>query len=80
MKAHLVRADTSYDVFFKRPLLDRPPSIPAPLQTVYDALSDGFSISIADVRVSQGTNAADTATFYVAPSQVDNSQLFMNYT
>jgi hypothetical protein len=64
MKAHLFRTDASYDVFFKRPLLDRLPSVPAPLQTVYDALSDNFSISTADVQVNQGTSVADTSIVY----------------
>ncbi len=64
MKASLFRADTSYEGFFRRPLLDRPSGVPAPLQSVYDALSENFAISVADIQVNQNLVPAQTSVTY----------------
>jgi hypothetical protein len=64
MIASLQRAEIAYEVAFKRPLLDRPLGVPAPLQSIYDALSENFAISIADVVANQSATPSQTfATF-----------------
>jgi hypothetical protein len=64
MKANLFRADTSYEAFFRQPLLDRPSGVQAPLQSVYDALSEQFTITVADVQVNQSAIVAQTSVIY----------------
>ncbi len=64
MKANLFRADASYEVFFKQPLLDRPSGVQAPVQSVYDALSEQFTISVADVQVNQSAIVAQTSIIF----------------
>jgi hypothetical protein len=61
MQVTLARADVAYQSFFKRPLLDRQDGTPALIQTVYDALSDNFTISLADVVFNQSGGPADNA-------------------
>jgi len=51
MKATVARVDVTYEVIFKRPLLDRAGSSPPFFQSLYDRLSDNFPISLADVAV-----------------------------
>jgi hypothetical protein len=64
MIASLHRADVTYDVSFKRPLLDRPGGVVAPLQSLYDALSENFIISIADVVVNQSATPSQARATY----------------
>ena len=64
MKTDFFRADTIYEVLFRRPFLDRTPDMQAPLQTVYDALSDHFAISIADILVNQSAVPSQTSVTY----------------
>ena len=64
MQANWFRADASYEVLFKRPLLDRPSGVTAPLQPVYDALSDNFAISLADVQVTQAALPTQASVTY----------------
>jgi hypothetical protein len=52
MKATIERADASFEVAFKKPLLDQ--SRGAPLQKLYDALSENFTLSLADITVNAG--------------------------
>jgi hypothetical protein len=61
MQATLARADVTYQSFFKRPLLDRQVGAPALIQVVYDALSDNFKLSVADIIVNQSGGHADNA-------------------
>lgn len=53
MKATLARADVTYEVSFKKPLFDQGAHPPL-VQSVYDTLSDNFSISLPDVGVNAG--------------------------
>jgi hypothetical protein len=64
MMASLHRADVAYEVVFKRPLLDRPAGVTAPLQSLYDALSENFTISISDVVVNQSATPSQTSATY----------------
>ena len=64
MKAALTRADVTYEVFFKKPLLDRPSGVPALIQSVYDALSEAVTISVADIQVNQSLTPAQTSVTY----------------
>jgi hypothetical protein len=53
MQASLSRADVIYEVFFKRPLFwshNGPPLV----QLVFDALSENFTVAIADINVNPG--------------------------
>lgn len=64
MKADLIRADVTYEVFFKKPLLDRPVGVPALIQSVYDALSEAIAVSVADIMVNQSPTPAQTSVIY----------------
>jgi hypothetical protein len=59
MQATLASADVTYEVFFKKPLFDARDNAPL-IQSVYDALSGSFLLSINDITVNQGP----------APSQI----------
>jgi len=64
MQVTLARADVSYQSFFKKPLLDRPAGTPALIQIVYDALSENFKISVADIVVNQSGGPADSSVMF----------------
>lgn len=56
MKASAKRANATYQSFFKQPLLDRVPTVPAPTQVIYDALvANNFSIGLSDVLINTNT-------------------------
>src|SRR3954466_14578028 len=61
MKVTLARADIAYQSFFKKPLLDRLAGAPALIETVYEVLSDNFTISVGDITINQGGGPAANA-------------------
>jgi hypothetical protein len=61
MKAQVARVDVSYEVSFRRPLLDWA-SVALPLfQSFYDRLSENFTVSLADVAVHADPHPAYAA-------------------
>ena len=51
MKAQVAREDVSYEVSFRRPLLDWASAALPLFQSLYDQLSENFSLTLADVAV-----------------------------
>jgi hypothetical protein len=51
MKAQVAREDVSYEVSFRRPLLDWANAALPLFQSLYDRLSENFSLTLADVAV-----------------------------
>jgi hypothetical protein len=61
MKATLARADVAYEVSFKKPLFDREREAPPLLQSLYDALSDNFPISLNDISTNMNAPPAQVS-------------------
>jgi hypothetical protein len=51
MKAQVARVNVSYEVSFRRPLLDWASAALPLFQSLYDRLSENFSLTLADVAV-----------------------------
>jgi hypothetical protein len=64
MKAILSRVDATYEVQFKKPLLDYGRIPESPIQLIYDALSEAASISIADIVVNPGPAPGSVSVYF----------------